>query len=428
MEPNSSRLSQGQVNGRSIFVAHPSEHLTDSLPNGDGLIAHSFLSGLAQRGYHLHVAADQVSLQQPLPKEVSLYPLRVKAAHRALRTVEYALRMRSLYERLSLQHHFGLIVQMNPVFPGISLALLGIDTPLILGTYVARWSANLNITNDSYSGSTSKLPALRDLVVSWQQSQANALLYTAKAAFDRIPRAAELTGKLYQLPHGVDAAKFSPDSCPLPGKKSQSILFLANVVERKGIYVLTKAFERVAEALPASTLTIAGTGEALEGVRDWAQNSPYRARIQIVGAVERSDTPTIFRRHAVYCLPSFGEPFATTLLEAMASGLPVVSTNTGGTPELVCREGALVPPRDPIALAQALIEVLASEDRARSMGLHNRAYVLEHYTWDAVLDRLESIYFKVTNGDIGRPLTHVEPALMARQACDENLSTRRLSL
>ena len=402
---------------RSIFVAHPSEHLTDFLPNGDGLIAHSFLSGLAQRGYHLHVAADQVSLQQSLPEEVSLYPLHVKAAHRALRTVEFALRMRSLYERLCQQHHFGLIVQMNPVFPGISLALLGIDTPLVLGTYVARWSAHLNITNDRYSGSTGKLSTLRDLVVSWQQSQADALLYTTRAGFDRIPRAAELTGKLYQLPHGVDTATFSPASGVLPAKDSQSILFLANVVERKGIHVLTEAFEMVAKALPASTLTIAGTGEALDGVRHWAKTSPYRARIKILGAVERSDTPILFRSHAVYCLPSFGEPFATTLLEAMASGLPVVSTNTGGTPELVCPEGALlVPPRDPVALAQALIEVLASGDRARSMGSHNRAYALEHYTWSAVLDRLESIYFQVTDGKIGRPLTQVQPAVTVSQA------------
>jgi len=230
---------------------------------------------------------------------------------------------------------------------------------------------------------------------------------TTKAAYNRIPNWTSLETKIIRLSHGIDADLFSPRAAskPLASHQKQSILFLANVIERKGIFVLLEAFDKVASRLPLSRLSIVGAGQDLERVKSQILHSPHRDRIKVWGPVDRSSTPQIYKEHALYCLPSFGEPYATALIEAMASGLPVVSTYTGGTPELVFPGGGrLIAPGDSDALADALIEILSSPPLANALGQENRRYVLERFAWDVVLDALEQIYFDVSGGAIGRAM------------------------
>jgi glycosyltransferase involved in cell wall biosynthesis len=99
---------------------------------------------------------------------------------------------------------------------------------------------------------------------------------------------------------------------------------------------------------------------------------------------------------AVYCLPSFGEPYGMTAIEAMAAGLPLVVTNTGGLAELADERGALhVPERDVAALRDALLAVLQNPERARAMGDHNMRRARNEFAWDVVVDSLEAAYAAV---------------------------------
>jgi glycosyltransferase involved in cell wall biosynthesis len=95
----------------------------------------------------------------------------------------------------------------------------------------------------------------------------------------------------------------------------------------------------------------------------------------------------------VYCLPSYGEPYGMTALEAMACARPVVATAAGGLQHMVPDDGGRkVPPGDPAALAGALRELLADPALRRSMGERNRAEVEQRFAWSRVGDRLEQIY------------------------------------
>ena len=95
--------------------------------------------------------------------------------------------------------------------------------------------------------------------------------------------------------------------------------------------------------------------------------------------------------------PSHLEGMPLTVLEAMASGLPVVATPVGGTPELVRdgETGYLVPVDDPEALAGAISSVLADPAKARDMGRRGRTTVEDGFGWDAVSDRTEAVYREV---------------------------------
>ena len=131
--------------------------------------------------------------------------------------------------------------------------------------------------------------------------------------------------------------------------------------------------------------------------------------------LRRRDTPTGSRSAAtltggtrqqllcdcnVYCLPSFGEPYGTTLLEAMACARAVVVTNAGGLPHMMAKNGGLcVPTGDAPALAQALLAILSSPEDQIAMGAANRAAILAEYTWAKVVDDLESVYRRLCGTD-----------------------------
>lgn len=382
----------------TVFIAHPSELLTDHLPHGDGLVSFGFVRRLAERGHDVHVAAQRADIREPLPPTLHVHVLMPASDTSILDRLAFMVRMRLLFRRLSRGIRFDLVHQMNPVFTGLSLSLLGVGTPLVLGTYVPRWHGGA----DAPAAGAGVAAALKHWVLGalarFQQAHAAALLIASPEAISRIVRPDRHRGQIHEVPHGIDLARFPPRQEPPP---RPSVLFLANVIRRKGIFTLLEAFARVSEAVPDVELVIAGNGGDLADVEASLAAMPD-LRVRLLGRVDRSAVPDVMREHSVYCLPSYGEPFATSILEAMACGVPVVATRAGGVPHLVSDDGGrLVPPRDVDALAVALIEILTSPDLQRTMGRHNRARVEAEFEAEAAVDRLEAAYAAVV--DEGRP-------------------------
>jgi sugar transferase (PEP-CTERM/EpsH1 system associated) len=129
-------------------------------------------------------------------------------------------------------------------------------------------------------------------------------------------------------------------------------------------------------------------------------DGPERARLESLagGAVkflgEREDVPDLFRAFDLFVLPSLNEGVSNTILEAMASGLPVVATRVGGNVELVeeGRTGTLVPPGDAGALEAAVRRYLDDPALARAQGAAGRARVLERFGIDAMVRGYEAVY------------------------------------
>ena len=380
----------------TIFVPHCSDLLTDHLPHGDGLIAYGFISHLARRGHRLHVAAQRVELREPLHPNVSVYEISLICSGKFSKRVEYMLRVRRLLRRLKNDHRFDLIHQLNPVFSGISLSLTGSRLPIVLGTYVARWPFGLDAATKSW---TSKgVARLRDTIASLQQRQADALLLTTPAALDRLPHSTDAGDRIHFLPHGIDTELFSPAPTAEPSEGSaghvgQSVLFFAHIKQWKGIFTLIDAFPAVARQCPGVRLVIAGDGPDMAEAKRRVAGLDCADQVDFLGRQKRTDAPGLYRNCSVYCLPSFGEPYATTVIEAMSCGKPLVVTNLGGLPHMISKNGGIcVPPGDAAALAKALIELLREPDRCAAMGRHNRELVERTMSWDRVVEQLEQIY------------------------------------
>jgi glycosyltransferase involved in cell wall biosynthesis len=202
------------------------------------------------------------------------------------------------------------------------------------------------------------------------------------------------------LPHGIDSDFFRPkDSgtgrgqCRSAETNETQILFMANLSRRKGIFDLLEAFDHVAARFPQARLAIAGGGSELAAVQCAASVLSASDRISFLGHQDRAAAVTLLQNTDIYCLPSHGEPYGMTAVEAMSCGKPLVVTDSGGLGCLVDDRGGLrVPVRAPERLADALCRLIADPARRRAMGVHNRSRVLETMTWDRVIERLEEIY------------------------------------
>ncbi len=196
---------------------------------------------------------------------------------------------------------------------------------------------------------------------------------------------------------GVDPAAFSRPAEPAA---ELVVLHVARLVEKKGTTYLLDAFARIAAKHPTARLVVIGAGPLRERLARRAAELGLAARVRWLGAAAHADVRAWLGRAAVLCLPSCSaangdaEGLGQVLLEAAASGVPVVATRHGGIPEAVedGRTGYLVPERDAASLAGALDVLLASDSLRASFGEAARRFAHARFDLHRQTRSLERLY------------------------------------
>jgi glycosyltransferase involved in cell wall biosynthesis len=171
---------------------------------------------------------------------------------------------------------------------------------------------------------------------------------------------------------------------------------VAALTGHKDHVTLVEAMARLRPRAPEARLVIAGEGELRPALEALVRQRGLGDRVIFAGF--RRDLDRILPALSVFCLSSHLEGLGTSVLDAMAFGLPVVATAAGGIPEAVEDgvSGRLVPPRDPAALADALAEVLGDEERRRALGAAGRQRFLQRFTTDHMVDETVRVLSEVT--------------------------------
>jgi len=247
--------------------------------------------------------------------------------------------------------------------------------------------------------------------------------YITNAVRDRFPMHA---GKCATVYNGVDLNRFSPSASPSASGADFRfrLLFVGRVSPEKGLHHLIEALPALSDRIEAFTLDIVGSKRqlpqeylaALSKVEIAAQLAPFygsddrsyyyefltekirsfglEQSVIFHGQLPQSELPDFYRKADVLINPSLSESFGMSLIEAMASGVPVIATDVGGMTEIVQNRitGIIVPHSDPDALSDGIGNLVSDPDSAGAMGKAGRRRAKEQYSWEKIVANLESLY------------------------------------
>ena len=178
------------------------------------------------------------------------------------------------------------------------------------------------------------------------------------------------------------------------------VLFVGRLASNKGLLELVDAFATLRAEHPEAHLVLVGEDAGMSPqVRVRARAREVERAVHIIGHVaDDRDLAAAYRGARALALPSEYEAFGLVLLEALAEGIPVVASRTGGIPAFIPdgKAGLLVPPRSPVELAAALERLWSDPAFASQLGRYGREEVVPRYTWDGLADQLNAVYREVT--------------------------------
>lgn len=201
--------------------------------------------------------------------------------------------------------------------------------------------------------------------------------------------------KIKVIHSGIDPRHFQMASATVSSSGKNVIGTAAVLEERKGHRFLLEAAALLKEQGLRLTYRFAGEGSERESLQRIAYRLGLRDEVLFLGFV--SDIPTFLSSVDIFVLPSLYEGLGIAVLEAMAAGKPVVASRTGGIPELVIDRvtGLLVPPKDPGALARAILHLVSQAGLGRRMGDKGREQVLERFTMEQMAKKNEDYYYEL---------------------------------
>jgi glycosyltransferase involved in cell wall biosynthesis len=218
----------------------------------------------------------------------------------------------------------------------------------------------------------------------WQQ--AAVVTAQSQASRDLVARTSpRLPVKI--INNGIELDRFAPSQALLNQRgQNKPITFICSgrLIERKGQQHILQAADLLNKRSYSKQfeVVLVGTGDNERQLRDLCDQLSLQDVVTFTGFVERDKMPAQYAGADVFVLPSYNEGMSVALMEALASGLPVIVTETGGTAELVKDNGFIVPWADPAALAGALEKFLLQPDLCREMGQRSLEIAAD-FSWES---------------------------------------------
>jgi glycosyltransferase involved in cell wall biosynthesis len=192
------------------------------------------------------------------------------------------------------------------------------------------------------------------------------------------------------IPNGVEPRFLVPRT--YAQRENLRLLYPGTWLDQRGIFYLRDALRNLAPQIPQMTLTIAGPGVPAEEIlRFFGEDLAPRIEVRPMVPAERM--PQLYLEHDVFVFPSLMEGLPTVLTEAMASGMPVITTETCGMPDVVENDfnGLLIPPADAPALESAILRLADSPGLRQRLGEAARDSMQRH-TWERAGRQLEALF------------------------------------
>lgn len=221
----------------------------------------------------------------------------------------------------------------------------------------------------------------------WTFNQADVVFCYTEEDKRRV-QAFDATSRIEVVPNGVDTERFTPEgpTSDLIDPDGPAILFVGRLVEGKRPGDAIDAVEQVRENRPEATLYLCGEGPLRSDLEATSDDG-----VEFLGQIAYDEIPDIYRSGDALVLPSRAEGLPRTVLEAMASGIPVVCSDLEQVAPVVDRAGYTVPVGDVAGFAAALERLLDDSRTNRTLGNRGRALVEEGFEWDTTVERTTAV-------------------------------------
>jgi len=285
----------------------------------------------------------------------------------------------------------------EPLLPALPMTVLRMSTTANVGTFHAFARSNVGY----YYGRSLLKPYMRRL------HRAIAVSEPARAFVSRyFPRF-----PIRVVPNGIDVDVFKPGLAPIRHLRDDfvNILFVGRLEKRKGLGDLLRAFRYVQERVPRTRLIIVGSGPLKGNVESYVTRHRV-PNVVLAGYVPESVKPRYYASADIFCAPATGaESFGIVLLEAMASGLPVVATEVPGYMSVLVpgSDSVAVQPRRWRELGSALVFLARDRELRRRLGA-NAYERAQRYAWDVVASEIVDLYQEARQVAAGRANQAVE--------------------
>jgi phosphatidylinositol alpha-mannosyltransferase len=293
-----------------------------------------------------------------------------------------AQRVRKVLQR----ERFDVVHVHEPLVPGLSQQVLRSSRALTIGTFHS--ASYSNIYSTSQLAYASAYPLLRPLFY-----KLSGRIAVSTAARQFISRYFPADYRI--IPNGVSLESFGHGISPLPSLMDgkQNILFLGRFEKRKGAKYLLRAIPAIRERHPDTRFILVGEGRLRPGFQKYVERQGWQDVI-FTGYVSDEDKPRYFASAHVFCAPAIGaESLGIVLLEAMASGVPIVASDIKGYATVVTQgvDGILTPPRQSGELADAISHLLENEPLRRQF-IQNGLTKARDYAWPFVARSVMDYY------------------------------------
>ena len=381
------------------------------ISGGTGAYVYYLSHSLQKLGHNVHVVARHSEHSEEVFNGIDVHY--IKGAGNALTKYwRFARSASTKIEELNKKKGFDVIHANLPLVP--SFAIPKDASKALVCAVHSTWKGEAIVTKrdnpKNLNPNEKSMLRYNFLLRSYEKklmNRSDALIAVSKYTVDELT---ELYGidekKIHVIYNGVDVQKFKPrpDRTELRrdfGLEAEKkiVLFVGRLYHRKGLEILLRSIPPVLQEFSDVKFVISGKGfkEKEESLRNLAKQLDIEDHVTFMGYVPDEKLPNLYSASDIFVLPAIYENFPFAILEAQATGLPVISTKVGGIPEFLVdnENGFLIDPGDSAQLTQRVLALLQDPKLAKEMGMRGRKLIEEKFSWRLITNQVIDLYHKL---------------------------------
>lgn len=381
------------------------------ISGGTGAYVYYLSRSLQKLGHNVHVVARHSEDSEDVVDGVAVH-YRKGQGNAVTRYWRFARSASKKLEELDKKIGFDVIHANLPLVP--SFAIPSDSAKALVCAVHSTWKGEAIVTRrdnpKNLNPNEKMMLRFNFMLRSYEKKlmkRSDALIAVSKYTVDELT---ELYGideeKIHVIYNGVDVEKFKPRTNRAELRREfgleegqKIVLFVGRLYHRKGLEILLHSIPPVLQEFRDVKFVISGTGfkKKEERLRKLAKELDIEDHVTFLGYVPDEKLPDLYADSDIFVLPAIYENFPFAILEAQATGLPVISTKVGGIPEFLVdnENGFVIDPGDSTQLTQRVLTLLQDPKLAKEMGDRGRKLIEEKFSWRLITSQVIDLYHKL---------------------------------